>query len=164
MPAKQLFNLFNKFNIAYKSYEHEPVFTVEQGLHLQKLIPGAHSKNLFLRNKKKSYYCLVSLIETKKVDLKKLADLLGHGRLSFGSGEDMQTLLKLTPGSVSPYGLINDQEHKIDFILDQDFLKHEYVNFHPLTNNMTVCLLLADFLQFFEEINTKINLLNIPEN
>lgn len=162
MPEKELFKLFNKFAIQYKNYEHEPVFTVEEGLHLQAIIPGAHSKNLFLRNKKKSYYCLVSVIEEKTVDLKQLSDLLGHGRLSFGSPEDMLTMLKLTPGSVSPYGLINDQENKIQFILDQDFLKHEHVNFHPMANHMTVSLQTQDFLNFFKQINKQYFAVKIP--
>lgn len=157
-----LFQLFKQLNIPYKNHIHEPVFTVEDGLHLQKLIPGAHSKNLFLRNKKKSYYCLVSVIEEKRVDLKKLSDVLGHGRLSFGSAEDMKKLLNLTPGSVTPFGLINDKEQVIDFILDEDFLSHKEVNFHPMVNHMTVSLQTNDFISFFESHDIKPNILNIP--
>ena len=163
MLEQQIFDLFNKFNISYKNHTHEPIFTVQDGLHLQKLIPGAHSKNLFLRNKKKSYYCLVSVLENKLVDIKKLSDQLGHGRLSFGSAEDMLNLLKLTPGSVSPYGLINDHDNKIDFILDKDFLDHIQINFHPLLNNMTVTLSISDFIKFIENINHNITKILIPE-
>lgn len=163
MIEQNLFELFKKFNIEFTNHEHEPIFTVEDGLHLQKLIPGAHSKNLFLRNKKKTYYCLVSVIETKTVDLKILSDSLGHGRLSFGSSEDLKKYLNLTPGSVSPYGLIFDTENKIEYILDQDFLNHEWVNFHPLINKMTVSLKPNDFLNFIEKTNHSITKLQIPE-
>lgn len=162
MPEKKLFKLFEKLGISYKNYEHEPVFTVKQGLHLQEIIPGAHSKNLFLRNKKKSYYCLVSIIEDKTVDLKQLSEILGHGRLSFCSSEDMLKLLNLTPGSVSPFGLINAEDKVINFILDQDFLKYDLINFHPLTNHMTVTLKTADFIKFLNHINHKFTSLSIP--
>lgn len=162
MQAEQLFTLLDKLDIKYKNYNHEPVFTVEQGLYLQELIPGAHSKNLFLRNKKKSYYCLLSLIETKTVDLKTLSDLLGHGRLSFGSKEDMLTLLNLTPGSVCPFGIINDTENKIEFLLDKDFLNYDSVNFHPMQNDKTINLNTKDFLSFFDKVNKTIQYISVP--
>lgn len=162
MSHQQLFDLFNQCNIDFTNHEHEPVFTVEEGLHLQKIIPGAHSKNLFLRNKKKSFYCLVSVIEDKIVDIKKLSDELGEGRLSFGSPEDMLAKINLTPGSVSPYGLIFDKEKSLAFILDKDFLNFEYINFHPLKNDMTVTVLTRDFMKFIEHIGHQLTIKEIP--
>lgn len=108
---------------------------------------GIDSKNLFLKDKKDNFV-LVSVLNFKRVDLKELSKLYGKEAFSFAKPEDLKELLDLLPGSVTPYGLINDTEHKIKFILDEDFLTHDLINFHPLRNDMTVSVTPADFLSF----------------
>ena len=162
MPEEQLFTLFKSYAIEYQLHKHEPIATVAEGLHIAEKIPGAHSKNLFLRNKRKTYYCLVSIIESKLVDLKKLSQKLGHGGLSFGSPQSLLDKLNIKPGAVTPYALINNTEQDVQFFLDEDLLTATHVNFHPLRNDMTVTVPTEDFKKFFECVNVPFTRIKVP--
>jgi Ala-tRNA(Pro) deacylase len=157
-----LLSLLQKYQLEYEIHEHDPVFTVDEGKHVSANIDGAHSKNLFLKDKKKSYF-LVSVLEHKRVDLKMLSKTYGKGGLSFASADELNQKLQLTPGSVTPYGLIHDTKREVTFLLDEDFLKYDIVNFHPLQNNLTVSMKVKPFLQFFELINHNPNVVKIPQ-
>jgi Ala-tRNA(Pro) deacylase len=124
-------------------------------------IGGAHSKNLFLKDKKDNFF-LVSIIDQKRVDLKILSKRYGKGGLSFATAECLKALLDLMPGSVTPYGLLNDIENKVTFILDEDFLSHSLINFHPLRNDMTVSVAPNDFLTFCTRIDHTPSITPIP--
>jgi Ala-tRNA(Pro) deacylase len=163
MDESPLLELFAQYHIAYDLHQHESVFTVEEASHVTHRIPGAHSKNLFLRNKKKSYYCLISVIENKQVDLKSLSEKLGHGALSFCSEHCLKEKLHVLPGSVTPYGLIHDTDKTVTFILDEDFLKSDKVNFHPLRNDMTVSLSTKEFTRFFNLMDITVHSFHIPQ-
>ncbi|MBI2791017.1 MAG: prolyl-tRNA synthetase associated domain-containing protein [Gammaproteobacteria bacterium] len=154
--------LLNEYQLDFEMYEHEPIFTVDEGKHLSASIMGAHSKNLFLKDKKKSYF-LVSVLEHKRVDLKTLSKKFGKGGLSFASKEELEQKLQLTPGSVTPYGLLHDAKKEVIFLLDEEFLQHEIVNFHPLQNDLTLSMKMKEFLRFFELIEHHPNIIKIPE-
>lgn len=154
--------LLNEYQLAFEIYEHEPIFTVNEGKHLSASIMGAHSKNLFLKDKKKSYF-LVSVLEHKRVDLKTLSKNFGKGGLSFASKEELEQKLQLTPGSVTPYGLLHDAKKEVTFLLDEEFLQHEIVNFHPLQNDLTLSMKMKEFLRFFELIEHHPSIIKIPE-
>lgn len=154
--------LLNEYQLDFEMFEHEPIFTVDEGKHLSTSIIGAHSKNLFLKDKKKSYF-LVSVLEHKRVDLKTLSKNFGKGGLSFASEKELDQKLKLTPGSVTPYGLLYDTEKDVTFLLDEEFLQHKIVNFHPLQNDLTLSVEIKEFLRFFELINHHPNIIKIPE-
>ena len=162
MKEESLLKIFKEYNLQYTIHQHEPVFTVDESQHLTESIPGAHSKNLFLKDKKKSLF-LVSVLEQKRLHLKALSKILGKGGLSFAGAEDMLEKLNLTPGSVTPYGLIHDQNKEVTFVLDRDFLNYEIVNFHPLRNDQTLSVNINDFLAFFEKLNHRPQLIEIPE-
>ena len=155
-------NLLHEHQLPYQLHEHEPVFTVEEGKQVSTKIQGAHSKNLFLRDKKKTFF-LVSVLDHKRVDLKALSKLYGKGGLSFGSANELDDKLKLTPGSVTPYALLHDIKQEVIFLLDEDFLKFEVVNFHPLRNDLTVSINIKSFLRFFDIINHVPEIIVIPE-
>lgn len=157
-----LLNLLQEHQLDYFLHEHEPLFTVDEGKHISAKIAGAHSKNLFLRDKKKNYF-LVSVLEHKRVDLKALSKLYGKGGLSFASAEELDQKLQLLPGSVTPYALMFDRNNEVKFILDQDFLKFDIVNFHPLQNNLTMSMDINAFLRFFELVKHLPEVVNIPE-
>ena len=106
-------------------------------------------KNLFLRNKKEAMWLVVAL-EDRAVDLKRLGEVLGAGRLSFGSPERLRTYLGVEPGSVTPFAVINDVGGKVTLVLDRGLQGEGLVNAHPLTNSMTSAIALADLLRFFE--------------
>lgn len=146
-----LYALCHKHQLHYVLHTHAPIFTVEEGEEVSKIISGAHSKNLFLKDKKDQFF-LVSVLQDKRVNLKQLSKEVGKGGLSFGSPMNLQNVLQLLPGSVTPFGLMSDHIKQVHFILDVDFLQYEYVNFHPLRNDKTLQMGINDFLRFFEVI------------
>ena len=147
-------------NIEFKEYKHKPLFTVEESKKLRGKIIGNHTKNLFLKDKKKKFF-LLSCYENKNINLKKLKIIFNVKNLSFGSEIYLDQLLKLKPGAVSPMGLINDKKKGIKFYLDDDILKEKIVNFHPLINNFTVNLKVEDFLNFLKIINVRLHLVDL---
>jgi Ala-tRNA(Pro) deacylase len=153
LTPQQLFARLDELGLAHNTVEHAPVFTVEQAKAHRGALPGHHIKNLFLRNKKEEMWLVVAL-EDRAVDLKRLGERLGAGRLSFGSPERLRKYLGVEPGSVTPFAVINDGERKVTLVLDEGLrggLQPDGpVNAHPLTNAMTSAISLADLLRFFE--------------
>lgn len=144
----RVYKVLEKLGIVHTRHEHPPVYTVEQAEEYWTEIRGAHCKNLFLRNKKGSRHYLVILPSSKQADLRRLNEMLGEDRLSFGSPERLKRLLGLEPGSVSPFGLINDINKEVTVIIDLDLKKADRVNFHPNINTATLGLSYADFEKF----------------
>ena len=129
------------------THDHPAVFRVEEGLELKASMPGAHTKNLFLKDKKGRLW-LISARQDTVVDLKRAPKTIGSDRLSFGNEGLMYETLGLTPGSVTALGLINDPEQRVTFVLDKALWDAEIVNFHPLTNTATTALGQAAFRLF----------------
>ncbi len=144
-----LFRRLDDLGIAHETRWHEPVFTVAESRELRGALPGGHSKNLFLKNKKGDLW-LVTAAEDAAVDLKALTKTLAAGRLSFGKPDLLMAVLGVEPGAVSPFGLINDADHRVTFVLDQRLAAMEPLNFHPLVNNATTAISAADFAKFVE--------------
>ncbi len=139
-----------ELGITYTRHEHPPVATVEEAEQHWGGIDGTHCKNLFLRNQKGNRHYLVVLTSSKKADLKAVADQVGDGKLSFGSPERLMTHLGLTPGSVSPFGLINNRDHAVRLVLDRDLKAATRLSFHPNINTVTFTISAADFARFLE--------------
>lgn len=139
-----------ELGIAYTRHEHPPVATVDEAAEHWAGIDATHCKNLFLRNQKGNRHYLVVLTASKKADLRALADRIGDGKLSFASPERLMTHLGLTPGSVSPFGLINDHEHAVRVFLDRDFQTATRLSFHPNINTVTFTIAAADFKTFLD--------------
>ena len=141
MPASQadLFALLDAHGIPHQTLEHPAVFRVDEGHDIKAALPGGHTKNLFLKDGKGQIWLICALDETR-VDLKRLPDVIGAARLSFGSAELMQEILGVTPGSVTLFALINDTEHRVKLVLDAALLEPEPINFHPLTNTATTAI------------------------
>lgn len=125
--------------VAFRSHEHPAVFRVEEGLDIKAEMPGAHTKNLFLKDKKGQLW-LISARQDTIIDLKRLHRHIGSDRLSFGNAELMFQTLGVTPGSVTAFGLINDRDHRVRFVLDKALDEADIVNFHPLTNTATTAV------------------------
>jgi Ala-tRNA(Pro) deacylase len=125
--------------IAYEVHEHAPVFTVEESSQHTRHIKGAHTKNLFLKDKASAFW-LVTVPDEARVDLKALPDAIGCGRVSFGKAEDMQRLLGISPGSVTALSAINDAGDVVKFVIDSALAEAETINCHPLRNNATLSL------------------------
>ena len=129
------------------THDHPPVFRVEEGLELKAAMPGAHTKNLFLKDKKGRLW-LISAHQDTVVDLKRAPKTIGSDRLSFGNEALLYETLGVRGGSVTALGLINDPEQRVTFILDKALWDADIVNFHPLTNTATTALGQADFRRF----------------
>lgn len=150
-----IYETLKKLNIEYKEIEHNPVFTVEEGLKeaISKKIEGAECKNLFLKDTKNNYY-LVLTKSNKKVDLKKLSNLLNIKRLSFANEIELNNILQLEKGSVTPLGIINDVNNKVLLLLDSGIKKNK-VLIHPNINNKTVSIKYSALIKFIEYCNHK---------
>jgi Ala-tRNA(Pro) deacylase len=133
--------------VAQTTHHHPAVFRVEEGLELKAAMPGAHTKNLFLKDKKGRLW-LISARQDTVVDLKRAPRTIGSDRLSFGNEALMYETFGLTPGSVTALGLINDADRRVTFVLDKALWDADIVNFHPLTNTATTALTQADFRRF----------------
>ena len=142
-----LFARLKELCIASVTAEHEAVFTVEQSQSLPARLPGAHTKNPFVVDRDGRAALVVAKDDTS-VDLKLVAKRLGLGRLSFGKPERLLDLLGVTPGSVTPFALINDPEGRVIVAVDAALLAFPEVNFHPLENTATTRLATDDFLRF----------------
>ena len=145
-----LLERLSKDDIKFSIHEHAPLHTVEQSKKLRGKIEGVHTKNLFLKNKKNNFF-LFSCQESTIVDLKILKKALDLGNISFASNMHLENILEVEPGSVTPFGLINDQNNEIKFFLDKKILFYEKVNFHPFVNTSTVSLCTKDFLVFMKK-------------
>ena len=138
-----------ELGIEARTFTHPPVHTVAEAKALRGEIAGAHIKNLFLRNKKGAMW-LVTCLEDREIDLKALGRALGAGRFSFGSATRLMTYLGVEPGAVTPFGVINDTEGKVQMVLDKALLDRDPINAHPLVNDMTVAVSPAGLLRFLE--------------
>ena len=130
--------------IAQTTHDHPAVFRVEEGLDLKAALPGVHTKNLFLKDKKGRLW-LISAAQDTVIDLKRAHRTLGSDRLSFGKEALMWETLGVRPGSVTALGLINDADRRVTFVLDQRLWDADIVNFHPLTNTATTAMDQAAF-------------------
>ena len=149
MERTELLAFLADQGIAQTTYEHPPVFRVEDGPELKAAIPGGHTKNLFLKDNKDQLWLISAWTETA-IDLKALPKVIGSGRLSFGSEERLVAALGVRPGSVTALALVNDPEGKVRFVLDAALLAQASVNFHPLTNEATTNLSRDAFLKFLK--------------
>jgi Ala-tRNA(Pro) deacylase len=143
-----LLAFLDTLGIQHQTVQHLPLFTVEQSKQLRGEIPGAHTKNLFLKDKKGRLF-LVTAVENTVIDLKRLHEVIGgSGRLSFGSAEQLMEHLGVAPGSVTAFGVINDARGLVTMILDERLTAYERINCHPLVNTATTGLSLGDLKRF----------------
>ena len=151
-PAQAaLFARLDALGIAHSTKRHPPVHTVSEARALRDDIPGAHTKNLFVKDKKGAYFRLV-LEELAEIDLKRVHGAIGaSGRVSFGKPEALIDLLGVTPGSVTALAALNDRDRKVAVVVDEALLEHPIINAHPLANDATTSLAKVDFLRFLSD-------------
>ena len=162
IDEKLLISLLDNSNINYLIHKHPPLFSVSDSKKLRGKIAGAHTKNLFLKNKKNEFY-LISCLENTKVDLKSLKSLMNFGNLSFANEKYLLEMLNLKPGSVTPFGLLNDIQRKTKFFLDIKLNDFESFNFHPLINTATINIKKNEFYNFLKINNIGFNFKNFEK-
>jgi Ala-tRNA(Pro) deacylase len=142
MPAtpEELFAFLDRLNIAHTTIAHPPLFTVEQSRARRGTIPGGHTKNLFLKDKRSALYLVVAL-EDATIELKSLHRRLGAaGRFSFAAADLLREVLGVEPGAVTPFGALNDTAGRVSVVLDAKMMEHATLNYHPLVNSMTTSI------------------------
>jgi Ala-tRNA(Pro) deacylase len=134
--------------IAYQRYDHAPVFTCDEAERALPAIPAAHTKNLFIRDKKGVRHWLFVTLCSKAIDMKEIAAAIGADRLSLGSPERLAKHLGVTPGAVTLLALINDPSHAVELVVDDDVWRADSIRAHPLVNTATLILSQADVRRF----------------
>src|SRR5690606_5269667 len=145
---KDLFQFLDGLGITHDTKEHAPVFTVAESVALRDEIPGGHTKNLFVKDKKDNFF-LLTVEENASVDLKAVHTVIGAAsRVSFGKPEKLMEYLGVIPGAVTAFGVINDTDGKVKFIIDADLMEYDRINCHPLRNDATTSIGSKDLLRF----------------
>ena len=155
----KLLQLLDNKKINYKIFDHPPLHSVKDSINMRGSISGAHTKNLFLKNKRNNFY-LFSCLESTIIDLKLLKKSLNLGNISFAKANYLKEILNLSPGSVSPFGLLNDSNNKVSFFLDRKLTKYKIINFHPLDNTTTISINLNNFLNLMSENKKLVKFIN----
>jgi Ala-tRNA(Pro) deacylase len=151
MPAsrEELFERLRSLGIETRTVEHEPVFTVEQAKQVHDDMPGGHCKNLFCKDEKGALWLIVAL-EDAVINLKATPARIGSKRLTFGKPDLLMEILGVEPGSVTPFGLINDRDVRVNVILDEAMMRQTPLNYHPLRNDATTAISADDLLTFIK--------------
>ena len=147
--------------IAFARYEHPPIATADAADAYWSSIDAAHCKNLFLRNQKGTRHYLLVVPHLKRADLRRVADQIGDGKLSFASPERLLAHLQLTPGSVSPFGLLHDVAHAVRLFVDRDLQGAARISFHPNINTATLVVTYADFERFLSSTGHVLTYLSV---
>lgn len=152
---KELYRFFKEIGITdYEIHEHPAIFTTEEGKKAGLVMPGLNLKNLLVKDKKDGRYFLVILEQERRMNEKEFRQLTGWSKIRFATAEELFSVLQLTPGSVSPFGLIHDQDHLVSVVLDKQIgqaPERELVNFHPNRNTATLSLTKGDFMKFLHK-------------
>lgn len=160
---EDLFRFLDQLGIRHSTKDHAPVFTVAESVALRDEIPGGHTKNLFVKDKKDNFF-LLTVEENAAVDLKKVHGLIGAAsRVSFGKPEKLMEYLGVAPGSVTAFGAINDNGNNVTFILDAELMSHDIINCHPLSNDATTSIGRDDLIRFMEATGHKPLVLKVTD-
>lgn len=155
MPAtpKDLFDLLERLAIAVVTHEHEAFFTVEDGREVKDRIPGGHTKNLFVKDKKDNYFLIVAEGDAR-IPMNAVHTRIGaRSRLSFANAERLMQFLGVEPGSVTAFAVMNDVDKRVRIVIDESLLAHDPINCHPLTNTMTTTISREDLLRFLDHVD-----------
>jgi Ala-tRNA(Pro) deacylase len=160
----ELYKILEELDISFEYHEHPPAPTIEEAMKYWKDLDATHCKNLFFRNHKGNKHYLVILAHTQQLDIHDLEKRLKQGKLSFSSAERMQKFLGLTPGSVSPFGLINDQENHVYVFLDENLQKSERISFHPNNNTASIIVSFNNLMKFLNWTGNRFEFLKLFDN
>lgn len=160
--ADQLFRQFDELGIAYSRVDHPAVFTCEESQAVVPPMPGARTKNLFLRDKRGRRHLLLVAAQDKRVDLKRLGELIDAKGLMLASDERLLKFLGVTPGSVSVFALINDTGHDVELLVDRDVWSDDAILAHPLVNTATLSMPRGELQRFLQECGHAPRVIDLP--
>jgi Ala-tRNA(Pro) deacylase len=157
-----LFSALDRLQIAVKTQTHAPVYTVEEAKRVHDNIAGGHCKNLFCKDEKGALWLIVAL-EDAVINLKSAPAKIGSKRLTFGKPDLLRSVLGVEPGSVTPFGLINDKLAQVNVILDEAMMTNQFLNFHPLRNDATTTISSDDLQKFIRDCGHKPRIVAVSE-
>lgn len=159
----ELMELLGDLGMSTRTRKHPALFTVEDGIEIKKTIPGGHTKNLFVKDKKGNYFLIIAG-DQAKIPMNRIHQLVGaRSRLSFANADALMQYLGVTPGSVTAFAAINDRERRVKVIIDEPLLDSDLINCHPLTNTMTTTISRSDLLRFLEHVDHKPDIIALSE-
>ncbi|MBL7110583.1 MAG: prolyl-tRNA synthetase associated domain-containing protein [Bacteroidales bacterium] len=159
----RLYQILDELEIPFDYHEHPAVPTVEEAIRHWKGIDSTHCKNLFFRNHKGNRHYLVILEHTNRLAIRDLEQMLKQGKLSLGSDRRLEKYMGLTPGSVSPFGLINDSENHVHIFIDEKLKTSSKLSFHPNINTATLVIAFDHFMKFMEWSGNTYEFINLAE-
>ena len=159
---QQVAKKLQELGITYDVVEHPPAFTTEQADSYIEGLEGVRTKTMFLTNKKKTQYYLLIMDDQKRLDMEDFKDQVGANRIRMASTESLAEKMQLPAGTVSPFGLLNNEEKDILVYFDQDILSEEIMTFHPNTNEKTIFIKTQDLFRFLESIGFNYEILTLP--
>jgi Ala-tRNA(Pro) deacylase len=152
LTPQELLAMLDQLGIANSTQEHEAVFTVEQSRHVHDMVPGAHTKNLFVKDKKDNYFLIIAE-SSAQIAMNRIHGLIGaKSRLSFANADRLMEFLGVLPGSVTAFAPVNDAGRRVSVIIDEPLLESDMINCHPLTNTMTTTISKSDLLRFLDHV------------
>ena len=160
-PEEKVFGIFRRIGIDFKNHQHTPLFSAKDVDPIEAALPGAHTKNLFLRSK--VGFILVTLLGKDRLNLKQFQKDLGLGSLSFAGEEQLLATLQVPPGSVTPLALLHPSARDVKVYLDRKMMAYEILNFHPLRNDMTTSISSMDFRRYLESLGHCPNIVDLPK-
>lgn len=160
MNKEEIYNYLKENNIKYEIDEHKAVYNMEELKDIVLKYPECDAKNIFVRDDKKRSYYLITIKGDKKVDLKDFKNKYNTRSLSFASETDLMNILGLIPGAVTPLGLLNDKELKVEFYLD-NYFQDKLIGVHPNDNTATIWMSSSDLIKIIEEHGNKVNIIDL---
>lgn len=157
---EELLDVLTQIGIEYTNHEHPAVYTVEEADRHHEGIDGAHSKNLFFKDKKKNLFLVVTLSD-KSIKIKEVAKKIGAKSPSFGKPDLLSEVFGVIPGAVTPFAVINAGRHKVNVVLDEEMMENELLNFHPLVNTATTTIASKDLIKFMEHCNQDFDIVRL---
>jgi len=161
MTEDEIYAQFEAAGIAMEKIEHPPVFTVEESAGIHAALPAAHTKNLFLKDKQKRFWLIV-LPHDRRADLKAFAETLGAGKFSFGKPDEMEQLLGVTPGAVTPLAVTHAPPGPVSLVFDESFRHAERIAVHPLRNSATIAVPFAPMVAWLEGLGHDVRVVALP--
>lgn len=159
---QQVANKLQELGITYDVVEHPPAFTTEQADSYIEGLEGVRTKSMFLTNKKKTQYYLLVMDDHKSLDMDDFKEQVGANRIRMASLDSLAEKMNLPAGTVSPFGLLNNEEKDIQVYFDKDILSEEIMTFHPNTNEKTIFIKIQDLFRFLEAIDFSYEILTLP--
>lgn len=158
---QKVFDLLNELGIPFQMVEHEPALTTEQADRFIEGIEGVRTKTLFLTNKKKRNFYLVIMDDSKRLDMNVFKDIVEEKQIKMASAETLNDKMKLQPGAVSPFGLLNNEDKDIQVYFDQEIVSEERMSFHPNTNEKTIFVNTQDLFTVLKEIGYELHVIEL---